>query len=127
MTLATRRHSLQACGRPDPEAGRFSGIAVTFLFADGRRVEALTDRGGWAGVRLQPATALRTITLALRDDRYAPESFTVAPRHSAVFPFRIDSQGLTPPPFQRMELRIDGAELVPTWPDGDERGRYQRN
>jgi hypothetical protein len=38
----------------------------------------------------------------------------------------LDSARLVPPMFDTMSLRIDGDALVPTWPDGDERGRYVR-
>lgn len=110
----------------DPEAGlRFSGIRVAFEFADGSRVQAETDRGGWAGVRRSPA-ALRGVTLALRDEAHPAETFAIAGMGDQVFPFRIDSRSLAPAPFRQMELRVEGDALVPTWPDGDERGRYER-
>ena len=39
----------------------------------------------------------------------------------------LDSTVLAKPAFTRMELRVDGDALVPTWPDGDEQGRYVRH
>lgn len=40
--------------------------------------------------------------------------------------FEPDPQALVGPAFEQMTLRIEGDELIPTWPDGRERGRYSR-
>jgi hypothetical protein len=118
----------------DPKAGlRFSGIRVAFEFSDGHHEARVTNRGGWALLRPRPGAALRRIVLRGADAAdgegglpVAEQAFDVDPAQGDVVMIALDSARLVPPMFDTMTLRIDGDALVPTWPDGDERGRYVR-
>lgn len=121
----------------DPKAGlRFSGIRVAFEFADGHHEARVTNRGGWALLRPRPGAALRRIVLrgAEAEDgnggegglQAVEQAFDIDPAQGDVVMIALDSARLVPPMFDTMTLRIDGDALVPTWPDGDERGRYVR-
>lgn len=118
----------------DPKAGlRFSGIRVDFGFGDGHHEARVTNRGGWALLRPRPGAALRRIVLRgaeAADGEGSPpvveQAFDIDPAQGDVVMIALDSARLVPPMFDTMTLRIDGDALVPTWPDGDERGRYVR-
>lgn len=121
----------------DPKADlRFSGVRVDFEFSDGHHEARVTNRGGWALLRPRPGATLRRIVLgdAEAGDGNdgegrlpAPEqAFDIDPAQGDVVMIALDSARLVPPMFDTMTLRIDGDALVPTWPDGDERGRYVR-
>ena len=112
----------------DPRTGRhFARIGVVFSFDDGTTIEADTDDDGYAATPRGKAK-LQRIVLSLPDPQFPAETFAVTAKGDGVFEFHVDSQGLKPPaPFQRMPLRIDGRDLVPTWPDGREQGRYSRD
>jgi len=118
----------------DPKAGlRFSGIRVDFEFGDGHHEARVTNRGGWALLRPRPGVALRRIVLrgaeAADGEGGLPvveQAFDIDPAQGDVVMIALDSARLAPPMFDTMTLRIDGDALVPTWPDGDERGRYVR-
>lgn len=121
----------------DPKADlRFSGVRVDFEFSDGHHEARVTNRGGWALLRPRPGAALRRIVLGdaeAGDDNggedrlpVAEQAFDVDPAQGDVVMIALDSARLVPPMFDTMTLRVDGDALVPTWPDGDERGRYVR-
>lgn len=121
----------------DPKADlRFSGVRVDFEFSDGHHEARVTNRGGWALLRPRPGAALRRIVLGdaeAGDDNdgegrlpVAEQPFDVDPAQGDVLMIALDSARLVPPMFDTVTLRIDGDALVPTWPDGDERGRYVR-
>lgn len=118
----------------DPKTDlRFSGIRVEFEFADGHHEARVTNRGGWALLRPRPGAALRRIVLrgadAVDGEGGLPtieQTFDIDPAQGDVVLIALDSARLVPPMFDTMTLRIDGDALVPTWPDGDERGRYVR-
>lgn len=118
----------------DPKADlRFSGIRVEFEFADGHHEARVTNRGGWALLRPRPGAALRRIVLRGADAAdgegglpTVEQTFDIDPAQGDVVLIALDSARLVPPMFDTMTLRIDGDALVPTWPDGDERGRYVR-
>lgn len=118
----------------DPKADlRFSGIRVDFEFSDGHHEARVTNRGGWALLRPRPGAALRRIVLRGADAAdgegglpVGEQAFDVDPAQGDVVMIALDSARLVPPMFDTMTLRIDGDALVPTWPDGDERGRYVR-
>ncbi len=114
----------------DPASGlRFSGIEVTFVFSDGHRESRTTNRGGWALLRPRANARLQRVTLRHDGEQAAAtfeHTFDVDPARGDVIAIAFDSARLSPPAFERMTLRIDGAALIPTWPDGDERGRYVR-
>lgn len=118
----------------DPKAElRFSGIRVEFEFADGHHEARVTNRGGWALLRPRSGAALRRIVLrgadAVDGEGGLPtieQTFDIDPAQGDVVLIALDSARLVPPMFDTMTLRIDGDALVPTWPDGDERGRYVR-
>ncbi len=112
----------------DPRTGRhFGRIGVEFAFDDGTAVQADTDDEGYAATPRGKAK-LQRIVLTLPDPQFPAETFALTAPREGVFEFHVDSQGLKPPPpFQRMPLRIDGRDLVPTWPDGREQGRYSRD
>ncbi|MFD0724033.1 hypothetical protein [Lysobacter brunescens] len=119
----------------DPAAGlRFSGIDVTFLFSDGHRETRTTNRGGWALLRPRPGARWQRVTLH-RDggdassgdtSRDIQSTFAVDTGKGDLMAIALDSARLAPPVFERMQLRIEGEALVPTWPDGQERGSYVR-
>lgn len=114
----------------DPGVGlRFSGIDVTFLFSDGHRDTRTTNRGGWALVRPRPGARWQRVTLHRDGDDAVPEiqsTFAVDTGKGDLMAIALDSARLAPPVFERMQLRIEGEALVPTWPDGQERGSYVR-
>lgn len=117
----------------DPAAGlRFSGIRVEFEFSDGHREARVTNRGGWALLRPRPGATLRRVSLrdAGEGDNVSAGRFAgtidVDPAKGDVLAIAFDSARYSAPAFERMELRVDGDALIPTWPDGDERGRYVR-
>lgn len=118
----------------DPKAElRFSGVRVDFEFSDGHHEARVTNRGGWALLRPRPGAALRRIVLRGADAAdgegglpTVEQTFDIDPAQGDVVLIALDSARLVPPMFDTMTLRIDGDALVPTWPDGDERGRYVR-
>lgn len=119
----------------DPAAGlRFSGIRVEFEFSDGHREARVTNRGGWALLRPRAGATLRRVSLRDAGDgvsagRFAgtiADTIEVDPAKGDVLAIAFDSARHSAPAFERMELRVDGDALIPTWPDGDERGRYVR-
>ncbi len=114
----------------DPASGlRFSGIEAVFEFSDGHRESRTTNRGGWALLRPRANARLQRVILRHEGEQAAAtfeESFAADPGKGDVIAIAFDSARLSPPAFERMTLRIDGEALIPTWPDGDERGRYVR-
>lgn len=116
----------------DPAVGvRYPGLRVEFEFSDGHREQRVTDRGGWALLRTRADATLRRLWLRSGDDAPTPDAevaqtFDVDPARGGVHAIVFDSARLMTPMFERMTLRIDGEALVPTWPDGEERGRYVR-
>ena len=124
----------------DPVAGlRFSGIRVEFEFSDGHREARVTNRGGWALLRPRAGATLRRVSLRDAGDADSGDNapagklagtisgaIEVDPAKGDVLAIAFDSARHSAPAFERMELRVDGDTLIPTWPDGDERGRYVR-
>ena len=119
----------------DPKADlRFSGVRVDFEVSDGHHEARVTNRGGWALLRPRHGAALRRIVLRGADTEdgngtegglpTVEQTFDIDPAQGDVVLIALDSARLVPPMFDTMTLRIDGDALVPTWPDGDERGRY---
>jgi len=117
----------------DPEAGlRYSGIRVDFEFSDGHRETRVTNRGGWALLRPRAGAHLRRVVLGFAADHGEPAvprtwPFEAQAVRGDLLDIALDSTVLAKPAFTRMELRVDGDALVPTWPDGDEQGRYVRH
>ena len=116
----------------DPAVGvRYPGLRVDFEFSDGHREQRVTDRAGWALLRPRAGATLRRLWLRSGDDAPSPDAevaqtFDVDPARGDVHAIVFDSARMMTPMFERMTLRIDGEALVPTWPDGEERGRYVR-
>lgn len=120
----------------DPAAGlRFPGIRVEFEFSDGHREVRVTNGDGWALLRPRAGATLRRVTLRDAGDAEGGDSAPAGlfagtiefdPAKGDVLAIAFDSARYSTPAFERMELRVDGDALIPTWPDGDERGRYVR-
>lgn len=112
----------------DDQGAYFNGIPVTLVYADGHEETGTTQAGGYAfaraaarpvAIRLGDARAVEAGTLMLRLD--------VPQDARAVLQVELEPQVLAGPAFERMQLRVDGGGLIPTWPDGREQGRYSRD
>jgi hypothetical protein len=110
----------------DPVAGaKFSNVNVRFHFADGKSIDAKTQRRGFAWVEKQAGNAV--IAISVRYARYgrddAPfERFAITNGTEGVQRVIIDSRQLVQPPFDEMRLVIEGDALA--GPGG--RGRYTK-
>ncbi len=116
-----------------------SEVPVRFEFSDGHTVLTVSDHSGRAGTRPRPGARLIALSLwppgawpeggqslPRGEPQGTPERIAVAPAGHAVLRIDLDARAVAGPAFETMELRVDGDGLVPTWPDGRERGRYQR-
>jgi len=116
----------------DPGQGmRFSGFKVRFVYADGGHAEDISNLGGWAVAPLRAGAPLRRIEIEpeLGDGGSGIGRLDFDATRgagAAIYPVRLDARQLLVPAFERMELRIDGPDLVPVWPGERERGRYSR-
>lgn len=112
----------------DPEVGlRFSGLQVEFEFSDGHREQRITNRGGFALLRPRAGAEWRRVSV--RSTKGGPQvsaTFKINPARGDLYTITLDSQRAVPPAFEQMSLRIDGEALLPTWPEGEEQGRYVR-
>lgn len=116
----------------NPEQGPMSGIEAQFVGADGKNDTRVTAGDGMA--KLQPIAAGRQWKrVALRrQGRNEPWQWFDLPqawqteRFAAYFVK--DPSAYRASAFEKLGLRIDGKELVPSWPweGGKERGRYAR-
>ncbi|MCL1634586.1 hypothetical protein M2650_08080 [Luteimonas sp. SX5] len=115
-----------------PEQGPMSGVEVMFESDDGKTQTRITGADGMA--TLQPFPKGRNWTRAAlrRQGRNEAWQWFALPepwqseRFAAYFVK--DASAYRKTAFEKMELRVDGRELVPSWPweDGKERGRYAR-
>ncbi len=108
----------------DPESDMGARrVAVTLSFADGHEERLETaDRGLaiHAGAVSAPLVSVRVSA------PFAPErdqTIAVPPVSAGVVAIGIDAKQLTPPPFERLDLSIDGTALLP---EAFGRGRYER-
>lgn len=118
-----RRGVAALVGDPAREL-RLSGIGVTFMFNDGRRVTAETNRGGWAFAPLRPGAAVDQLVIAMGQSGRAPVALPIQPLAEGVQTVGIDTQQLAGPPFAAMRLKVQGRDLIP---EDMPRGRYSRN
>jgi hypothetical protein len=103
---------------------RLSGVDVTFVYGDGHRETATTDRGGWAFVPRRAGTAVERLIVAVPVQGLAPVALPVAPLAEGVQTLIVDTRQLVAPPFRTMRLTVDRDALIPaTMP----RGRYIRH
>ncbi|MFZ5637466.1 MAG: hypothetical protein ACOY82_12880 [Pseudomonadota bacterium] len=120
----------------DPAGGlRFAEIEAVFEFSDGHRETRTTNRGGWALIRPRDGASLRRVTLSIArdmresvglDETVASAAFAFDPAKGDVLAIVLDSARLASPMFERLELRVEDGALIPTWSNGEERGRYVR-
>lgn len=103
---------------------RLSGVDVTFVFSDGRRETAQTNRGGWAFVSARKGTALEQLVVSLAQSGRAPATLPIPPLTEGVQTVIVDTQQLIAPPFATMRLKVEGRDLIP---EDMPRGRYSRN
>jgi hypothetical protein len=99
----------------DPVAGtKFSNVNVRFHFADGKSIDAKTQRRGFAWVEKQAGNAVIAISVSYarygRDDATF-ERFAIANSTEGVQRVIIDSRQLVQPPFDEMRLVIEGDAL----------------
>lgn len=103
---------------------RLSGVDVTFVYGDGHRETATTDRGGWAFVPRRAGTAVERLIVAVPVEGRAPVALPVASLAEGVQALIVDTQQLVAPPFRTMRLTVERGALIPaTMP----RGRYVRH
>ncbi|WP_375182366.1 hypothetical protein [Sphingomonas adhaesiva] len=103
---------------------RLSGVDVTFVYGDGHRETATTDRGGWAFVPRRAGTAVERLIVAVPVQGLTPVTLPVAPLAEGVQTLIVDTRQLVAPPFRTMRLTVDRDALIPaTMP----RGRYIRH
>jgi hypothetical protein len=120
----------------DPTNGlRFADIDAVFEFSDGHRETRTTNRGGWALVRPRDGATLRRVTLSIArqmreaaglDEAAASAAFAFDPAKGDVLAIVLDGARFASPMFERLELRVEDGALIPTWSNGEERGRYVR-
>lgn len=114
----------------DEEQGAyFNGIPVTLVHADGREEVLVTRAGGYAFATVAGAPP---IAIRLGDARSAAAGTPVlrmeVPQDARpVLQVELEAQTLTGPAFEQMLLRVEADQLIPTWPDGREQGRYSRD
>lgn len=108
----------------DPELGlEPSDLRVRFEFASGAPLELRTEQG-WAGAHETRVAHAVSIGWPASDGRPAhTQRFELPP--AAVHEITLDARPMLPVPFERMELRIDGEDLVPAEPF--DQGRYHRD
>jgi hypothetical protein len=113
----------------DEQDAYFNGIPVTLVYADGREETVATRAGGYAFATRADA---RPTAILLGDPRgmdagTAMLRLEIPKGARAVLQVDLQTQALTGPVFERMQLRVDAGQLIPTWPDGREQGRYSRD
>lgn len=118
-----RRGVAALVGDPAREM-RLSGIDVTFVFIDGRRETAQTNRGGLAFVSSRQGTALEQLVISIPQPGIAPVTLAIAPMAEGVQTVIVDTQQLAGTPFVTMRLTVEGRDLIP---EDMPRGRYSRN
>ncbi|MBK6708310.1 MAG: hypothetical protein IPG54_12815 [Sphingomonadales bacterium] len=118
-----RRGVAALVGDPAREL-RLSRIGVTFLFGDGHRDTAQTNRGGWAFAPTRKGAAVERLVIAVPQSGLPPATLTIAPLAEGVQTVIVDTQQLVRAPFETMRLTVEGRDLIP---DDMPRGRYSRN
>lgn len=103
---------------------RLSRVGVTFVFDDGRRETAETNRGGWAFASSRKGTALEQLVVSIPHSGRMPVTLTVAPLAEGVQTVIVDTLQLASPSFVTMRLKVEGRDLIP---EDMPRGRYSRN
>lgn len=108
----------------DPQMGIApQGVTVTVTYADGSKATAKTARRGWAIFDRRKGSAARHVAL---EAEFAPRGraeFEIRPMEKGLQAIAMDAQQLMAAPFETMELRVEGSDLVP-FDMG--RGRYVR-
>ncbi|MFD0739105.1 hypothetical protein ACFQZQ_07405 [Lysobacter koreensis] len=111
----------------DPQADAlYGGINVSVRYSDGQTSLATTNQDGWAVFERRPGVRPVALTLSVEESQFPPENLALPSGLKELIQIRLDSQAATPTAFESMSLRVDGDDLVPTWPEG-ERGRYSRD
>jgi len=115
-----------------PEQGPMSGIEVMFEGDDGKGQTRLTAADGTATLQPFPPGRHWSRVGLRRQGRNEPWQWFVLPKpwQSERFAayFVKDASAYRQSAFEKLQLRVDGKDLVPSWPweDGKERGRYSR-
>lgn len=113
----------------DDQGAYFNGVRLTLLHADGREETVTTQAGGYA---FAAVAGTRPVAILLGGARATeadmPALRLAVPQDArAVLQVELQPQALSGPAFERMPLRIEAGQLIPTWPDGREQGRYSRD
>lgn len=102
---------------------RLQRIGVTFVFSDGQRETAATDRGGWAFAAPRKGAVVQQLVVSIPQAGLAPVTLAVAPLGEGVQTVIVDTPQLAGPPFETLHLRVEGRDLIPADMSG---GRYSR-
>lgn len=113
----------------DEQGAYYNGVPVTLVHADGREETVTTQAGGYA---FAAGAGARLVAILLGSPRATgngmPAMRLAVPQDArAVLQVELEPQALSGPAFERMPLRIEAGQLIPTWPDGREQGRYSRD
>lgn len=113
----------------DEETDRsYEGMPITLLFADGQGQSLKSGEGGYAFAG-QEGGAM-PVTVRIGGEEQVQAGLPVLSLPVPAGARRVLRIELDPPQtsaFETMELRIEGDELIPIWPDGREQGRYSRD
>ena len=104
--LAVRIHT------KDSDEGRDS-IPVTFVFANGERIQQTTDGIGYAAIPRDDPSALRAVALPRPNSDRPDGEIALDPSQGRVFYIQIDTDVMDEiPPFDHLVLQIKGSDLV---------------
>lgn len=108
----------------DPEMGIApKGINVTLTYADGTTATAKTAQRGWAIFPRRPGVAAGHVLIDPDILHAGKAAFDFPPLEKGVQAFAIDVRQLIASPFETMDLRVEGDDLIPADMGG---GRYVR-
>ena len=103
---------------------RLSGVQVTFHYDDGHSEQTTTDTGGWALAPQRASAAVTSLKLELASLDRPATILPIKPLEQGIQPVMIDTRMIAGVPFERMDLRIEGADLVAGTLNG---ARYQQH
>ena len=114
----------------DDDAGAYyNDMPVTLVYADGHRENLITQNGGYAIAKhanVAMPTSIQAGDEQTRAQGAAPVLMEVPAGAKPVLELEFDPERMGGSAFERMELRVDGTDLVPNWEGRGERGRYER-
>jgi hypothetical protein len=96
----------------DSDEGR-NGIPLTFVFANGERIQQRTDESGYAAIVRDNPASLRAVELARPEPNLPPEEIALDPSRGRVFYLQVDTDAIVDAPaFDHLVLQIKGSDLV---------------